>query len=155
MPNGYQTDSKCLNSICFAIPVCLIISLEWGPDLLLVNWYFQQIEWWIVSSSQIHLKKHLDIFFFSQNRCRSKPNLSGLHAFRLKGIICFNLQRISPTKVFSLGIFKLFRFKGETMTNFRKLLPNWPISWRFSGLLIIKGNILEKTSLVLVVFQIF
>ena len=92
-------------------------------------------------------KKHLDIFFFSQNRCRSKPNLSGLHAFRLKGIICFNLQRISPTKVFSLGIFKLFRFKGETMTNFRKLLPNWPISWRFSGLLNFKGNILEKNKL--------
>jgi len=100
-------------------------------------------------------KKHLDIFFFSQNRCRSKPYLSGLHAFRIKGIICFNLQRISPTKVFSLEIFKLFRFKGKTMTNFRKLLPNWPISWRFSGLLILREIFWKKQVRFLLSFRYF
>ena len=137
--NSCLLDHKCRMEARF-ISCKLIFSANW-----MVN-RFQQPNLF---------KKHLDIFFFSQNRCRSKPYLSGLHAFRIKGIICFNLQRISPTKVFSLEIFKLFRFKGETMTNFRKLLPNWPISWRFSGLLIFKGNILEKTSSVLVVFQIF
>jgi len=67
-----------------------------------------------------------------------------MSTFRIKGRICYKLQRISPVLVISLKSIKSFSFKGKMENRPEDLLQNWQVLRNISYLLNVKGIILTN-----------